>query len=60
MDVYYVDHLSFVLDARVFFKTFAKVFARGEVVAAETQGNFDEYRRRQWENGEVPMPEEIP
>lgn len=60
MDVYYVDHLSFVLDARVFFKTFAKVFARGEVVAAEAQGNFDEYRRRQWENGEVPMPEEIP
>ena len=26
LDVYYVDHLSFLLDAKIFFKTFATVF----------------------------------
>ncbi|MFS4417359.1 sugar transferase [Maribacter sp. 2307ULW6-5] len=26
LDVYYVDHLSFLLDARIFFKTIVKVF----------------------------------
>ncbi len=26
LDVYYVDHLSFLLDVKIFFKTFATVF----------------------------------
>ena len=28
LDVYYVDHLSFLLDVKIFFKTFATVFKR--------------------------------
>jgi lipopolysaccharide/colanic/teichoic acid biosynthesis glycosyltransferase len=33
-DVYYVEHLSFLLDARIFFKTFAVVFGQKGIYAA--------------------------
>jgi len=53
-DTDYVDHISFILDVKILFLTIKKLFAHSEVVAAELQGNFDDYRKKQWEEGIVP------
>ncbi len=55
-DIEYVDNLSFVLDVKILFQTVKKVFSHADVVAAEQQGNFNEYRVKQWESGEVERP----
>ena len=49
-DVEYVDHLSFLLDIKIFFLTIYKVFKR-ENVGIEKSGivNFHEYRAAEWE-----------
>ena len=56
-DITYVDHLTLWMDIKVLFLTVKKVLSRSDVVAAEKQGNFDAYRRKQWEDGAVPIPE---
>lgn len=55
-DIDYVDNLSFALDVKILFQTVKKVFAHADVVDAEQQGNFDDYRMKQWESGEVERP----
>ena len=58
-DITYVDKLSLWMDIKVLFLTVKKVLCRSDVVAAEKQGNFDAYRRKQWEDGTVPVPESM-
>lgn len=41
-DVYYVDHLSFGLDMKIFFLTFMKIFKR-EGISAEGQATIEEF-----------------
>jgi lipopolysaccharide/colanic/teichoic acid biosynthesis glycosyltransferase len=41
LDVYYVDHLSFFLDVRIFFKTFAVVFSQKGVYAENGKVVYD-------------------
>jgi lipopolysaccharide/colanic/teichoic acid biosynthesis glycosyltransferase len=40
-DIYYVDHLSFLFDARIFFKTFAVVFSQKGVYAENGKATGD-------------------
>lgn len=58
-DITYVDHLTLWMDIKVIFLTVKKVLCRSDVVAAEKQGNFDAYRKKQWEDGVVPIPESM-
>ncbi len=37
LDVYYVDHISFVLDVKIFCKTFAVIFAQEGIYAQDSQ-----------------------
>jgi lipopolysaccharide/colanic/teichoic acid biosynthesis glycosyltransferase len=39
LDVHYVEHLSFALDARIFFKTFAVVFSQEGIYAASAESD---------------------
>jgi lipopolysaccharide/colanic/teichoic acid biosynthesis glycosyltransferase len=39
LDVYYVEHLSFALDLRVFFKTFSTVFSQKGIYANDAGGD---------------------
>lgn len=55
-DIDYVDNLSFALDVKILFQTVKKVFTHSDIVEAEQQGNFDTYRMKQWESGEVERP----
>lgn len=56
-DLEYVDSVSLGFDLKVIFLTVKKVIARSDVVVtAEEQGNFDDYRKKQWEEGTVPRP----
>jgi len=48
-DIYYVDNVSFLLDVKIILKTIKKVFIRADIVEAEQQCNFDDYRKAQWE-----------
>ncbi|MDR1183362.1 MAG: sugar transferase, partial [Coriobacteriales bacterium] len=41
LDVYYVEHLSLSLDARIFFKTFSVVLSQEGVYAADEQSDDD-------------------
>ncbi|MBE6581340.1 MAG: sugar transferase [Ruminococcaceae bacterium] len=50
-DVEYVQRVSLWLDIKIIFKTVLKVFARADVVAAEEQGDFSDYRKKQLEKG---------
>lgn len=53
----YVKNISFMNDAKIVFLTAKKVFVKSDIVEAGCQGDFDEYRRKQWEDGSVPRPE---
>lgn len=55
-DIDYVDNHSFIMDIKIIFKTVQKVFCRSDIVEAGCQGDFDAYRRRQWEEGIVEKP----
>ncbi len=55
-DIEYVKNVSFLLDVKVLFLTVKKVFLRADVAGAEVQGNFDDYRRKQWDEGTVEKP----
>lgn len=56
-DLEYVRDVSFIGDARIVLATVQKVFKRSDIVEAGSQGNFDTYRRAQWERGEVERPQ---
>lgn len=49
-DVYYVEHCSFMLDAKIFFETIMKVLKKSDVVVegASVVEDFSDYRERQW------------
>lgn len=57
-DVYYVDHVSLITDLKILFLTVEKVVKREGIVGAEEQGNFYDYRKKQWDEGLVPRPKE--
>lgn len=56
-DLEYVDHVSVGMDIGIIFKTVKKVFGKSDIVEAGCQGNFDDYRKKQWADGVVPKPE---
>jgi len=49
MDVYYVEHLSFLLDLNIFFRTIPKVMGSdgAMIVGRNNPGRFDVYRKKQ-------------
>jgi lipopolysaccharide/colanic/teichoic acid biosynthesis glycosyltransferase len=53
MDAYYVENLSFRLDAKIFFKTIPKVLVPADVmvIGRKNQERFDIYRKNQKEGG---------
>lgn len=55
-DITYVDGLSLWMDIKVLFLTVKKVFSRSDIVEAGCQGNFDDFRRKQWADGVVEEP----
>ena len=53
-DIEYVDNVPLFTDIIVIFITVKKVFCRSDVVVvAEEQGDFSDYRKKQWEEGTV-------
>jgi len=55
-DITYVDHLTLWMDLKVLFLTVKKVFSRSDIVEAGCQGNFDDFRKKQWADGVVEKP----
>jgi sugar transferase EpsL len=51
-DIYYVDHLSFALDVKIFFLTILKIL-QGEGISGENSATMEKFR------GSKPMPREI-
>jgi lipopolysaccharide/colanic/teichoic acid biosynthesis glycosyltransferase len=51
-DIYYVDHLSFALDVKIFFLTILKIL-QGEGISGENSATMEKFR------GSKPMPQEI-
>ena len=58
-DIEYVDHVTFLNDVKIILLTVKKVFIREGIVGAEEQGNFYDYRKKQWEEGIVPKPKDF-
>lgn len=58
-DIEYVNHISFLLDLKVIWLTIKKVISRADLVEAGYQGNFDDYRKKQWEEGTVVKPGDV-
>lgn len=53
-DIEYADNISFGLDIKIVLMTIKKIIKRSDIVAtAEEQGNFSDYRKKQWEAGTV-------
>jgi lipopolysaccharide/colanic/teichoic acid biosynthesis glycosyltransferase len=55
-DIKYVDELSIWLDIKIIFLTVKKVLSKSDIVDAEDQGDFDAFRKKQWEEGVVAKP----
>lgn len=55
-DTEYVKKVSFLGDCRIVLLTAKKVLFKSDIVEAGDQGNFDDYRKKQWEEGIVPIP----
>lgn len=55
-DLEYVSHITFVGDVKILFETVRKVLSHSDIVEAGSQGNFFDYRKKQWEDGSVPRP----
>ena len=55
-DIDYVDNITFMNDLKIICLTVKKCIARADYKEAEQQGNFSDYRRKQWEEGVVPRP----
>ena len=58
-DIDYVDNVSFRMDFMIILQTIKKCISRADVVEAEVQGDFSDYRKKQWAEGKVPKPEGI-
>lgn len=56
-DIEYVDNISFAMDMKILFMTIKKVLCKSDLVEAGEQGDFSEYRKKQWEKGIVPKNE---
>lgn len=56
-DIEYVDNISFGMDMKIIFMTIKKVLCKSDLVEAGEQGDFSEYRKKQWEKGIVPKNE---
>ena len=56
-DIDYVDHVTFLNDLKIIALTVKKFLAREDIVEAKEQGDFSDYRKKQWEEGSVPRPE---
>lgn len=50
-DIHYVRQLSFAMDIRIVIKTVQKVFLRENIMAAEGLKDFDDFRKKQQEEG---------
>lgn len=55
-DIKYVNNVTFKNDLKIVLSTIKKFIAREDIVEAEEQGNFSDYREKQWEDGIVPKP----
>lgn len=53
-DMEYVNYISFMNDVKIIYLTVKKVFVKADIVEAGCQGDFDEYRKKQWDDGSVP------
>ena len=51
MDVYYVEHISLKMDLKILIDTIIIVFKR-EGISVEDMTNFDDFRKKQWEEEE--------
>lgn len=56
-DIEYVDNLSFFYDLKIVGLTVKKFVKREDIVEAGCQGNFSDYRKKQWDDGIVPKPD---
>ncbi len=52
-DIEYVENISLMLDLKIIFLTIKKVFTKSDLVEAGEQGDFSEYREKQWKDGIV-------
>ncbi len=58
-DIEYVDNVSLKMDIMIILKTIIKTILRADVIDAEIQGDFSDYRKKQWADGKVLKPEGI-
>ena len=58
-DINYVDHVTFFTDLKIILLTIKKVLVREGIVGAEEQGNFYDYRKKQWAEGIVEKPKDL-
>ena len=58
-DIEYVDNVSLGMDVKIILQTMKKVVAREDIVEAGRQGNFSDYREKQWAEGTVLRPKDI-
>ncbi len=57
-DLQYVHHVTFLEDVKIVLKTVGAVLKHSGIVEAGQQGNFFDYREKQWQEGIVPRPDE--
>ena len=55
-DLKYVQKITFFGDLKIIFLTAKQVLGHKNIVEAGKQGNFFDYREKQWEDGVVPRP----
>lgn len=56
-DIEYINNVRFAEDIKIVFLTIKKVFFKSDIVEAGCQGDFDEYRKKQWLDGTVVKPD---
>lgn len=58
-DIAYVEHVTFLNDLKIVLLTVKKFITRVDIVEAGSQGNFSDYRRKQWEEGIVSKSDNV-
>ena len=56
-DLEYINNVTFINDVKIIIKTVEKVLRHSDIIEAGNQGNFFDYREKQWNEGIVPRPE---
>lgn len=56
-DIIYVNKVTLWHDIKILFLTVKKVFSKSDIVEAGCQGNFDDFRKKQWEKGIIETPD---